>query len=212
MLNPKETLKSIKTLLGVEVALEAMKLENGTVLEADSFEAGKYVFIVNEDDKVALPVGDYTLEDGKVLVVSEEGIIGEIKDAEQAEESTEEPAEEEALEEEVEEVKEEYVTVAQLEEIIAGIRQEMADFVSPVKEEEELSTEEVTEEVKEELSTETEEVVEEVKEELSKETPADVVAEEKTELHVHNPEKQQNNNNVKAPLNTRDAIYRILNN
>ncbi len=209
MLNPKETLKSIKTLLGVEVALEAMKLENGTVLEADSFEAGKDVFIVTEDDKVALPVGDYTLEDGKVLVVSEEGIIGEIKDAEEAEESTEEPTEEvqeeEALEEEVEEVKEEYVTVSQLEEIIAGIRQEMADFVSPVQEEE-LSTEEVTEEVKEELSTETEEVVEEVEE-----TPADVVAEEKTELHVHNPEKQQKNNNVKAPLNTRDAIYKILN-
>ena len=81
----KSVINQIKTLLGLEVKLEQMTLENGTVIEADSFEAGQAVFIVTEDGQVALPVGDYTLPDGKMLVVTEEGIIGEVKQAEMPE-------------------------------------------------------------------------------------------------------------------------------
>jgi hypothetical protein len=77
----KSIINQIKTLLGLQVKLEQMTLENGTVIEADSFEAGQAVFIVTEDGQVALPVGDYTLPDGKMLVVTEEGIIGEMKEA-----------------------------------------------------------------------------------------------------------------------------------
>lgn len=88
-MNAKETLKNIKVALGIQVALESMKLENGVVLEAEVFEAGNEVFIVSKDDKVALPVGEYILEDGRALVVVEEGIISEIKEA-----SEEAPAEE----------------------------------------------------------------------------------------------------------------------
>jgi phosphoglycolate phosphatase-like HAD superfamily hydrolase len=46
--------------------LATMKLMDGvTVLEADAFEAGMEVFIVTEDEqRVALPVGEYELEDG----------------------------------------------------------------------------------------------------------------------------------------------------
>jgi hypothetical protein len=58
-----------------------MTLENGTVLEAESFEAGQEVFILTDDEKVALPVGEYELEDGMILVVAEEGLIAEIKEA-----------------------------------------------------------------------------------------------------------------------------------
>ena len=65
-----------------EVELAQAKLENDTVLEAEAFEAGNEVFIVTEDEKVAVPVGEYTMEDGKILVVAEEGLIAEIKDAE----------------------------------------------------------------------------------------------------------------------------------
>ncbi len=52
-------LNQVKTLLGVEVKLEQMKLENGTVLEADKFEGGNEIFIVTEDERVALPPSGY---------------------------------------------------------------------------------------------------------------------------------------------------------
>jgi len=94
-------IEKIKDVLNLneEVKLEQAKLDNGTVIEAGAFESGNEVFIVTEDEKVALPVGEYALEDGKILVVAEEGIIAEIKDAE-AEEETEEVEEVEAKEEE----------------------------------------------------------------------------------------------------------------
>ena len=93
-------IEKIKDVLNLneEVKLEQAKLDNGTVIEADTFESGVEVFIVTEDEKVALPVGEYALEDGKLLVVTEEGIISEIKEAE---EETEEVEEVEAQEEEM---------------------------------------------------------------------------------------------------------------
>ena len=116
-----EMLNKIKTYLGEDttdivdniqekVELATAKLENGTVLEAEAFEAGNEIFIITEDDKVALPVGDYTMEDGKMLVVAEEGIIAEIKDLEEA------PAEVEAEEEEMG-----YVTKEELAEAVSEI-------------------------------------------------------------------------------------------
>lgn len=88
-------INQIKTLLGIEVKLAQMSLDNGTVLEAEVFEAGQSVFIVNGEDRIALPVGEYKLEDGIVLIVAEEGIIAEIKEMEA-------PVEEPAAEVEVE--------------------------------------------------------------------------------------------------------------
>ena len=66
----------------MEVKLAQMALENGTIIEAEVFEAGASVFIVNEEDRIALPVGEYKLEDGIILIVAEEGIIAEIKEVE----------------------------------------------------------------------------------------------------------------------------------
>ena len=80
-MNPKIVLNKIKTALNMEVKLEAAKLDNGTMVEAEVFEAGAEIFIVTAEDRVALPVGEYVFEDGKILVVAEEGIIGEIKEA-----------------------------------------------------------------------------------------------------------------------------------
>lgn len=73
-------LNQIKTLLNLEVKLMDMKLENGTVISADSFEKDKEVFIVTDDEKVAMPVGEYMLEDGRLLVVSEEGVIADVRE------------------------------------------------------------------------------------------------------------------------------------
>ena len=92
-------LNEIKTLLGLQIKLEAMKLENGTVIEAESFEPNQEVFIVNEEERVPMPIGEYIMEDGKILVVAEEGIILEIKEAEMP---TEEAPPEEAAEPELE--------------------------------------------------------------------------------------------------------------
>ncbi len=88
-----KVINDIKTLLGLEVKLEQMKLDNGTIIEAETFEPNQEVFIVTEEERVALPVGEYILEDGKVLAVAEEGIIAEIKEKEAEEEK---PQEEEA--------------------------------------------------------------------------------------------------------------------
>lgn len=96
-------LSSVKEETVVEVKFAQMNLENGTVLEAEAFEAGNEVFIVNEEDRIALPVGEYTLADGNMLYVMEEGIIGEIKSAEaEAEEEVAEVAAEPVAELEAE--------------------------------------------------------------------------------------------------------------
>jgi hypothetical protein len=94
-------INQIKTLLGMEVKLETMKLMDGiTIFEADAFETDKEVFIVTEDEqKIPVPIGEYELEDGRILVVEVEGIILEIKEVAIEEEVVEEAPE---VEEEVE--------------------------------------------------------------------------------------------------------------
>ena len=96
----------IKELLGMEVKLAQMKLQDGvTVIEAETFEVGDYtetkpsVFILNEEEKVPMPVGEYMLEDGNVLKVEVEGIISSIEmpkeEAPEVEEEEEATAEKE---------------------------------------------------------------------------------------------------------------------
>lgn len=81
-------LTEIKKLLGMQIQLEQMTLDNGTVIEAEVFEAGQAVFIVNGEDRVALPIGEYILDNGMILVVAVEGEIAEIKEATPAQEET----------------------------------------------------------------------------------------------------------------------------
>ena len=153
-------LNEIKTLLNIEVKLMEMKLENGTIVSAEAFEKGNEIFIVTDDEKVAMPVGEYILEDGKLLVVEEEGMIADMREV-----SDEAPAKEEETEdlEEEEEKKEmeEEADVADwkgMEKRIQNLEDAIADLKKDkVEAEEEV---EMTEEVKEEI-------VEEVKEELS---------------------------------------------
>jgi hypothetical protein len=81
-------LTEIKRLLGMQIQLEQMTLDNGTVIEAEIFEAGQPVFIVNGEDRVALPIGEYILDNGMILVVAVEGEIAEIKEATPTQEET----------------------------------------------------------------------------------------------------------------------------
>lgn len=156
----QETLSKIMELLNLqdEVKLESMKLENGTVIEAEAFEANQEVFIVTEDERIAVPIGEYELEDGRMLIVAEEGVIAEVRDANEEEEApAEEPAQEEVVEEveQAEEEKEEEMAYATKEELTAamdelkGMIDEIKAMMSP--KEEEMSEEVVEEQV--EMST-----------------------------------------------------------
>jgi len=130
-----EVLTKVKAILGMEVALEENKLENGTVLEAEKFEEGQPVFIVTDDEKVALPMGKYEMEDGKELVVEEEGIIAKIVDAisEEKEEAESEKEEVEA-EEEAKEDEEVAMTYVTKEELTSAV-EEVKAYVEKMKEE-----------------------------------------------------------------------------
>ena len=142
-----EILNKIKTYLGEEVKEESpqealelaqLKLENGTVLEADAFESGNEIFILTEDEKVAVPQGEYLMEDGRMLVVEEEGVIAEIKAAEEKEEEVEQE------EDEKEEMQ--YVSKEEFESAV----EEIKGMIKELKEHKE--KEEMAEQVKEELS------------------------------------------------------------
>jgi hypothetical protein len=96
----QQILKDVRIALGLEVKLAQMTLEDGiTVIEAESFEPEFSVGIVTEEGIIALPVGEYVLEDGRTLVVTEEGIIAEIREAQAEEAPAEETAPEMAMEE-----------------------------------------------------------------------------------------------------------------
>jgi len=131
----------------VKVEMATMKLANGIVVEAESFEAGENVFLIGEDDeKVAAPVGEHELEDGKILVIEEEGVIKEIKEA------TEEVVEEEPVaEEESTEMAEEEMEYVSKEEFTAAIDEIKAMIQEMGKEKEEMTSEETPEEVTEEV-------------------------------------------------------------
>lgn len=86
-------LNKVRELLGMEIKLEERKLDDGTTrIEAEEFAPDFQVVIITEDDqKIPMPIGEYKLEDGMILVVQEEGIIFQIKESE--EEAPETPAE-----------------------------------------------------------------------------------------------------------------------
>lgn len=126
----KESILSrISALLGMEkVELASMKLMDGvTVLEADAFEPGMEVFIVTEDEqRIALPVGEYELEDGRMLVVATEGVIAEVKEkAPEAEVEVEAPEAPEAEAPMMEEQMAEEAPAAQPKKIIKSQVEEM---------------------------------------------------------------------------------------
>jgi hypothetical protein len=188
--------------LSEEVKLEQQALENGTVLEAEAFEAGNEVFIVTEDEKVAVPVGEYELEDGKILVVAEEGLIAEIKEAgaEEAPEEEVEATEDVVLEEEKEEMG--YATKEELAEVKSMI-EEIKAMLEP---KEDLSADElgnlVTEELCKHEKVELSEVPEEVQAELNEPAAEPIKA---------NPEVKENLSKFSISQNRRmSTLDRVM--
>ena len=218
-MNNKAILNKVKELLGMEVKLEQRKLEDGvTVIEADEFAPDNEVMIVTEDEQmIPLPVGEYVMEGGEqVLVVTEEGLISEIKAKE--EEVEEEVVEEEAKkdEEEKEEemaeesrpikktvesiVKETFFTeIENLKKENAELKAKLETLSSDENTNEETTVEEVTNETK----------VEEVAEvELSSEEPAA----KPISYNPENEEKTEKFNFAKnRPRNIMDTVLKRIN-
>ena len=200
-MNTNDMISKIKEVVGLseEVKLEQQTLENGTVLEAESFEAGKEIFIVTEDEKVAVPVGEYEMEDGRILVVAEEGVIAEIKEQGEVEEV-------EAEEEEKEEMG--YAT----KEELAEVKEMIEEIKAMLEPKEEMNADELgnlmTEELAKHEKVELSEVPEEVQEELDQPSAEPIVA---------NPEAESNKVNFKfankRKLSTLDKVMnKIINN
>lgn len=184
-------LNKVKEVLGVElseapveVKLAQAELENGAIIESENFEAGAEVFIVTEDEKVALPVGEYKLVDGESLIVEEEGIIASIG------------AVEEAPEEEVEAEKEEmnYATKEELQEV----KEMVEEIKSMLEPKEEMAEEGVSSVKSEETTTKT---VYAEKEDLSE-----------VQKVTHNPEKENKPNlNLYSQNRANTTLDRVLN-
>ena len=146
-----DTLNKIKVLLGMEetpqvdeatpqeleeateqLKFEEAALEDGTIISADAFEVGNAVFIVVEEDQQPLPVGEYALADGSLLVVEEEGVIADIK---AADEEVEEVVEEEVVEQSSDDSKEAIVqAIGVMENLLQEFNALKEEFAS-IKEE-----------------------------------------------------------------------------
>ncbi len=165
-------LNKVRELLGMEVKLEQRKLEDGvTIIEADEFAPENEVVIITEDEqRIPLPIGEYKMDDAKILVVTEEGLIAEIK--EEAAEEEEEVIEEEAkkdYEEKEEEMADESKPVKKVVESI--VKETFFNEIETLKKEnEELKAKlENLSKVETEETEKVEEVVEDEKTELSTE-------------------------------------------
>jgi len=199
-------LNQIKEIVGVKlsedtaVKLEEVKLDNGTVLVAEKFESGASVFIKSEEEEIALPIGKYSLEDGRELVVKEEGLIesiGEVKEEveekveEEVEASSEETSEESVEETELEE-DDKYVSKEEFKKEMGEIKAMIEKLNDHYKDKEKMQ----------------EETVAENKEELSAEP---------TEPLVHNPEAEEKQKfefhiSSKSEETAMDRIYARINN
>lgn len=197
-MNTNDMISKIKEVVGLseEVKLEQQTLENGAILEAESFEAGQEIFIVSEDEKIAVPVGEYQMEDGRILVVAEEGLIAEIK------------AEEEEVEEEVEEVeaKEEEEMAYATKEELAEVKEMIEEIKAMLEPKEDLSADDLgnlmTEELAKHEKLELSEVPEEVQEELNQPAAEPIKA---------NPEVQTKQNFKFANNRKQSTLDRVLN-
>ena len=204
-----EIVESIKEVLGMELAevkveLEERELNNGTKITADKFEEGESVFILTESgdekEKIALPVGNYEMNDGTVLVVTEEGKIGELREAsdevpQKEEAEKEEMNEEEKMDEEDDMMRDMMGRIQNLEDAIADLK---SDKESRNAKEDEMYS----------------------KEKKDEKVEASKVDSNKLDLSAepisHNPEKEVKKQRVKLgnnrPMTTRDRIIQIINN
>jgi len=166
----------------VKVELAQAKLENGTVVESESFKAGDEIFIVTDDEKVAMPVGEYVMEDGKLLVVEEEGIIADYREvSDDVPQKEDEMAEEESPAEKADWAK----SYEELKNKVDNLEDAIADIKGRLGEKEDYKK--LEEEVKQQLS----------------ETPA-------AEAITHSPEVKKKTHLKYAQNRQQNSLDRVL--
>jgi len=182
-----EMLKQIQTLLNTRVELEDKKLDNGTVISADEFAEKQPVFIVTEDEKIPMPIGEYKMEDGSMLIVEEEGLIAEIKPAKEAEE--EEEKEEAQVEEEMSNDVTEPKKVVESTVVETHFSEEQkSELVEVILSNVNPLIEELQNKVNELEAKLSQEPAEEVKEEVQENLSAEVKEEKLSKTFKHSPE------------------------
>jgi hypothetical protein len=190
----QELIYQIKNLLGMEenIQLAQLKLENGTVLEADSFEQNMEVFILSDDERISLPVGEYQLEDGRTLKVEDEGVISEIGMNEHYEDKDKEEKEEKDMEDKDKE-KMEYVTKEEFRKEMDELRKHIEDMMKEKDKEKEKEKEEMASQVATEIAVE-----------MSKQPAAKAIK--------HSPENKEDKKKfVFAEQRTQTTLDRIMN-
>ena len=150
----QELIYQIKNLLGMEenIQLAQLKLENGTVLEADQFEQNMEVFILSDDERISLPVGEYQLEDGRTLKVEDEGVISEIGMNEHKDKEEEEKEEKDMEDKDKEKM--EYVTKEEFRKEMDELRKHIEDMMKHKDEEKGKEKEEMASQVATEIAVE----------------------------------------------------------
>ena len=194
-------INQIKTLLNIEVKLEELKLENGTIVSAESFEKDKEIFIVTDDEKVAMPVGEYLLEDGRLVVVSEEGMIADVREV-----SDEVPAKETEEGEEITSDLEEDKKEDKKEEMGYATKEELSSAVAEIKAN--------IDEIKEMMKPKEEDLSDDVEKSLKSRTVKEEFSEAASKPIKHNPEGETKTKNkmefAKGKFNS-TAMERVLN-
>ena len=194
-------INQIKTLLNIEVKLEEPKLENGTIVSAESFEKDKEIFIVTDDEKVAMPVGEYLLEDGRLVVVSEEGMIADVREV-----SDEVPAKETEEGEEITSDLEEDKKEDKKEEMGYATKEELSSAVAEIKAN--------IDEIKEMMKPKEEDLSDDVEKSLKSRTVKEEFSEAASKPIKHNPEGETKTKNkmefAKGKFNS-TAMERVLN-
>lgn len=125
-------LDKIKTLF-VDETPEPEKFGTVDVTDADGavlavnfpgevLEVGAAITITAEGEEIAVPVGEYKLSDGTILIVTEEGVVGDLKAADAEEETPEEEMEKDGLKAE------------QIDKLIDGIAEIISQFQKQVGE------------------------------------------------------------------------------
>ena len=124
---------NLSELFKKKIELETAKLVNGVTVEYE----GEDVFILNDEgERLPAPEGEHELEDGRILVVKEEGKLDEIKEKEaeevEAKEEEKKEMQEFASKDEVEQLKKE---VEELKSMMKP-KEEMAKEETELKKEE----------------------------------------------------------------------------
>lgn len=193
-MNANNMLNQIKTLLGMEVKFAQAKLENGTTIEAEDMSAGNEVFIVTEDEKIAMPVGEYQLEDGQILIVEEEGVIASIGT----------PAEAPEVEIEVEASEE----VSELSEDSNEESEESQELSEELQDEEKYATKEELAEIKS-MIDEIKAMLE-PKEEMASQEEVELASQEPVEKITHNPEAEAPKSFLYSQTRSSNTMDRVM--